>query len=101
VKIIFYLPALKNGACNIFTMNQEILNIINKKFNESDRETVIEELSSLQLSDVMANSQINLDNTLKAILKLSFGEIQKVIFYTNCAKTDFRDVIMWASESHD
>jgi hypothetical protein len=89
------------AASNVFAMNQEIINIINIKFNESERELVIEELSTLQLSDVMADSQINLDNTLKAILKLSSGEIEKVISYTKCAKTDFRDVIMWASESHD
>lgn len=80
-------------------MDQEIIYIVNKSFKEADRALVISELSTLKLSHVW-ESQHNLNATLKAILKLSVKGVEDVSYYTKCARVDFRDVIMWASEGN-
>ena len=79
-------------------LNQEILDSIANQFSQTDAVLVRTALSSVQLSDVWA-SRLNLDRTLQSILQLSAGEVEKVLFYSKCAKADFRDVIMWADEN--
>lgn len=82
-------------------MNKKILESINIDFNKEQTELVISELLSIKLNHVMANSEYNLNNTQFAILKLSKGDLNKVIEFTKSAKIDFRDVIMWALEKPD
>lgn len=82
--------------CNL-TMDETHLKKIAADFSEADYHLVIAELESITLSHVSADSQINLDNTRFAILQLSKGDINKLRHYVAAAKTDFRDVIYWAS----
>ncbi len=79
-------------------MNQTILDQINRDFAEAQRETVINELSSINLTHVMAESEYNLENTRLSILKLAKGDVNRVVQLTKSAKIDFRDVIMWAGQ---
>ncbi|MGY3795723.1 hypothetical protein [Aquimarina sp. 433] len=79
-------------------MDQEILDIVDKDFALDFRESVIKELSSIELKHVMAESEYNLKNTRMAILYLAQGNIDEVIELTKQAKIDFRDVIMWATQ---
>ena len=81
-------------------MNENVIDIINKEFEEEEREFVINELSSINLTHVMAESEINLNNTFLSILKLAKGDVNQVISLTKSAKIDFRDVIMWATQSN-
>jgi len=92
---VFYEKTKKDDGV---AMNKKILEIIELNFDETQRKLVIAELSSIKLSHVMANSQYNLDNTWLAILKLANGSLDDVIEFTKSAKTDFRDVIMWAMQ---
>ena len=79
-------------------MNQELLNIIETEYAETDQFLVIRELELLSATDVMAESESNLQSTWLAILKLSKGKASSVSQYVECAKKDFRDVIFWASQ---
>ncbi|MEW7279320.1 hypothetical protein ABW636_12065 [Aquimarina sp. 2201CG1-2-11] len=79
-------------------MDQIIIDIIDRDFNLAEKELVINELLSIDLSHVMAASEYNLKNTRLAILKLAKGELSEVIELTKRAKIDFRDVIMWAMQ---
>jgi hypothetical protein len=79
-------------------MNSNILEIINQDFKQSERAFVIDELSTITVNHVMAESEINLNNTRLAILKLAKGNIQDVSEFTKAAKIDFRDVIMWSMQ---
>jgi hypothetical protein len=79
-------------------MNENILKIINQEFEKSQTELVINELESITLKHVMAESEFNLNNTRMSILKLAKGNLNEVIYLTKTAKIDFRDVIMWATE---
>lgn len=79
-------------------MNEKILKIINQEFEDSEIELVINELKSITLKHVMAESEINLNNTRMSILKLAKGNLKEVINLTKSAKIDFRDVIMWATQ---
>lgn len=44
------------------------------------------------------DSEYNLKNTRLSILKLAKGNINEVLELTNCTKTDFRDVVIWATQ---
>ena len=79
-------------------MDKIILDNINKDFKADEIELVIQELSSITLDHVMAQSEHNLKNTRLAILKLSKGNLKDVIEFTKNAKIDFRDVIMWSMQ---
>jgi hypothetical protein len=78
-------------------LDNESLKIINMEFSVEDRQAVIEELQRITLDEVMKESRINLVNTWHAILRLSKGDRKQVVYYTSCARKDFRDVIFWAS----
>ena len=77
-------------------MKQKMLDIINKDFPKETREIVTECLSSINLTHVMGESEINLDNTLLSILYLAKGDVNTIVELTEKAKVDFRDVIYWA-----
>lgn len=80
-------------------MDQEILKIIFSEFdNDDDRNSVIEELSSINLTHVMAQSEDHLKKTRMSILYLAKGNLSEVIELTQNAKIDFRDVILWATQ---
>ncbi|MFZ1528023.1 MAG: hypothetical protein WAT19_04680 [Ferruginibacter sp.] len=79
-------------------MTQEIHTIVDRDFSGEQRTLVLNELSSIGLNHVMAESEHNLENTRLAILKLAKGDLNQVIYLTEKAKTDFRDVMMWAFE---
>jgi len=78
-------------------MNKEIKNRVFNEFSEEDREAAFAELVTITLQHVMANSQANLDSTWISILKLSNGNLDKLIMLVKAAKEDFRDVIYWAT----
>jgi len=78
-------------------MKQEIIDIINKDFSEDERAFVIEQLSSIKLTHVMVESEMNLENTLFSILRLANGNVSDIAELTEVAKIDFRDVIYWTS----
>ena len=80
-------------------MTENVLAIIRKDFTEEQSRLVIDELKSIGLNHVMAASETNLEATWFGILKLAKGNLAEVVRLTECAKADFRDVIMWASES--
>jgi len=79
-------------------MDKDIIDSIHRDFKSEEVALVINELSSITLKHVMAESEYNLRNTRLSILKLAKGDSSKVIELTKCAKIDFRDVIMWAME---
>lgn len=79
-------------------MEKIIMDTIQKDFKFDEVEIVIEELSSITLKDVMAESEYNLLNTRMAVLKLAKGNVDDVKEFTKCAKIDFRDVIMWSMQ---
>ncbi len=78
-------------------MDKSILEIIRKEYNNQDQQGVIDELSSITLKHVMAESEFNLRNTRLAVLQLSNGNLKDLKRYVQSAKRDFRDVIYWAS----
>ena len=78
-------------------MRDEIINAVRQSFASDEVQKVLDNLNSITLKDVMAESESNLNNTYLAILKLSKGNLQELIRFTKCAKKDFRDVIYWAS----
>lgn len=79
-------------------MDKILTDIILNDFKPKDVDLVINELSSITLKHVMAESEYNLLNTRFAILKLAKGNIEQVKEFTKCAKIDFRDVIMWSMQ---
>lgn len=79
-------------------MTEKILSLIRQDFNDEQRQLVVNELSSIGLQHVMAESAANLESTHLAILKLAKGNVDAVVSYTKSAKADFRDVIMWAAD---
>jgi hypothetical protein len=78
-------------------MNNQIKSKIIAEFIESEQTTALNELQSITLQHVMAESQFNLDNTWFAILKLSKGDLNELRSLVEAAKEDFRNVIYWAS----
>jgi len=66
-------------------------------FDEVEREFVNSLLNSITLNHVMANSQTNLNQTRKAILQLSKGDLCVLNKLVDAAKLDFRDVIYLAN----
>ena len=70
---------------------------IKSDFDEQEVEEAVKTLQTISLSHVMANSQMNLDNTLSAILQLSKGDLNKLNELVSIAKLDFRDVIVMAN----
>ena len=79
-------------------MDKILTDIIYKDFKPEEVDFVINELLSITLKDVMAESEYNLLNTRFAILKLAKGNLEQVNEFTKCAKIDFRDVIMWSMQ---
>lgn len=79
-------------------MTDNILAIIRRDFNQEQSILVTTQLASINLTHVMAASETNVEATRLAILKLAKGDLEKVIRLTEHAKSDFRDVIMWASD---
>lgn len=84
-------------------LDQTIINTINQQFKPEEVSLILNELASLKITyakqkNTMAASKENLHNTHQAILKLAKGNINVVVELTQCAKVDFRDVIMWAME---
>ncbi len=82
-------------------MNTEILHFIDNYFTSDIREEVINQLLSIELKHVMAESADNLYNTRMAILHLADGNLNEVIELTERAKIDFRDVILWATKKDE
>ncbi|MDN3474296.1 hypothetical protein [Pseudoalteromonas sp. APC 3355] len=78
-------------------MREEIREELREYFSGEQEANALEELNSITLQHVMAESQMNLDNTWSAIIKLSKGDLQELTRLTECAKKDFRDVVYWAS----
>ena len=78
------------------SMDQRVLDAINQGFQENERATVIDCLSSIGLEEV--SSPANLQQTRMAILALSNGDVSQVALLTKKAKTDFRDIVMWAEK---
>lgn len=78
-------------------MNKEHIEKIKRDFDKSDYDLVVSEMESVTLDHVMAKSQTNLDNTWSAILQLSNGDLNAIGRLVDAAKTDFRDVIYWAT----
>ena len=79
-------------------MDDEVLEKIKKQFPAQLRDEVIAILSELKKEHVMAKSYSNWYRTHLAILELAKGDIEAVRHYTNAAKSDFRDVIYWATK---
>lgn len=82
-------------------MDKEILKLIDESFEFEFREAVLKELLSIKLKHVMAQSEYNLKNTRMSILYLAKGNLDEVVELTKRAKTDFRDVIMWATQEKE
>lgn len=80
-------------------MDESIINKVVNDFDTRYHKEVLSLLSSIGLHHVMANSEINLLNTRLAVLHISQGSISQLKDYVKAAKTDFRDVILWALES--
>ena len=72
--------------------------MVEAQFFGSERDDALEELQSITLNHVMAQSQFNLDNTWSAVLQLASGDLSRLREMVAAAKTDFRDVIYWASQ---
>ena len=79
-------------------MEKVLIDLINKDFESLDQMVVTNLLLSVTLDHVMAESKYNLLNTRISILSIANGEVSQVENYVDCAKRDFRDVIMWAIE---
>ncbi len=79
-------------------MDEDLLAVIKTEFKEEEIDIVIKELESINLDHVMAKSEYNLRNTRFAIITLAEGKLEDVKHYTERAKIDFRDVIMWACQ---
>ena len=78
-------------------MNAVHIEKIKSDFDKQEVEEIVKTLQTISLSHVMANSQMNLDNTLSAILQLSKGDLNKLNELVSIAKLDFRDVIVMAN----
>jgi hypothetical protein len=87
-----------NNAITMEQLNDAILNIVHRDFAGAQTERVIRELSSIGLNHVMGGSDYNLENTRLSILALAKGDLNQVIYLTERAKIDFRDVILWATQ---
>jgi hypothetical protein len=77
-------------------MNDSILQRIKREYKDN-WSIVKDQLETITLQHVMAQSQTNLDSTYNAILDLCKGNALEIGHYVNAAKVDFRDVIYWAS----
>jgi len=78
-------------------LSQQIVDFIHANFTAAKQQAVKDELLSIELKHVMADSEYNLNNTRFSILSLAKGDSDKVIELTAHAKFDFRDVIYWAT----
>ena len=79
---------MKNWEKN--SMERRILDVINKDFQESERTTVVDYLSSIELGNVRM-----------AILTLAKGDMGRVASLAENVKKDYRDVLMWAEMGED
>ena len=79
-------------------IDDKVLKRVKKDFKSSERDEVLSILSELKREHVMAKSYDNWFNTHMAILHLSKGDLDAVRHYTESAKSDFRDVIYWATQ---
>lgn len=75
----------------------EIVSLLSQDFEGKGSEIALIELEKISLTDVMS-SEMNLLNTQRAIIKLSKGDLIKLKSLVDSAKSDFRDVIYWASQ---
>lgn len=80
-------------------MDESIINKVRNDFETRHHKEVLTMLSSIGLHRVMANSEVNLLNTRLAVLHIAKGNMSQLQDYVKVAKTDFRDVILWAIES--
>lgn len=80
------------------SLDRQVSVIVAADFSIKEQGVVYKQLTSLTLDHVMARSEINLLNTKLSILKLAKGNLEELIHLVQCAKTDFRDVIYWASQ---
>ena len=71
-------------------MERQVLDVINKDYQESERVAVVDYLSSIGLSNIQM-----------AILTLAKGSVDQVASLTENAKKDYRDVLMWAELGED
>jgi len=78
-------------------MDQDIIDVINQDFSAEEAALVIDELASINLNHVMAQSKSQLKHTRLSILKLAKGDLEEVIDLTERAKADFRNILYWAS----
>lgn len=74
-------------------MEQRILERINREFQHSDRDVVIELLERYAGPE---SDRVRWD-----ILELSKGSVGKVTDYIKAAQTDYRDVLYWAEYYKD
>ena len=81
-------------------INDHLESLIRSEFNEAEFRRVKSLLESVTLNHVMARSETNLDNTRRAVLQLSKGNIKKLEKLISIAKLDFRDVIAMAVRDH-
>ena len=79
-------------------LSQIILDQIEKDFEEKDHTFVTDQLLTITLSHVMANSEGLLESTRRSILNLAQGDLKQVEPLVQNAKTDFRDIIYWNSK---
>lgn len=79
-------------------LDKSIAMRIAEDYPKQDQWLVHKQLASITLDHVTARSQLNLDNTKLAVLKLARGDLDELIYLVECAKVDFRDVLLWASK---
>ncbi|TDO24180.1 hypothetical protein [Pedobacter duraquae] len=77
-------------------LSTQLIELIQAQFKTADQQLVQDQLISIELRHVMAESAYNLNNTRNAVLFLAKGDLKSVIQLTEAAKIDFRDVISWA-----
>ena len=77
-------------------LGKQLIELIKSDFKPTEQQLVQDQLLSIELRHVMAESVYNLNNTRNAVLYLAKGNLKSVIQLTEAAKKDFRDVISWA-----
>ncbi|MCO7223050.1 hypothetical protein [Pleionea sp. CnH1-48] len=78
-------------------MNDEILRIIDRDFEEKDRQLVIKYLKKIHLNNVWGGNG-TLHQVQHSILLLAEGSVYRVKDLVKCARDDFRDVIAAATQ---
>lgn len=81
----------------IAEMRANIESRIATEYRPADRGIVASRLAQLTTEHVMANSEWNLLSARFAILTLAEGKLDEILPLVEAAKSDFRDVIYWAT----